>query len=616
MKATREDARRLMHDGALALSRVEENGIRIDVDRLERTIAKVGSRIKELDEELKKTDVWREWKKTFGGKSLLGSRQQLVEVLKKMGHKLSGERTRSGVRERADREVLERLDLPFVRRFLELEKLKKLHGTYLLGIRKEVVDGLLHPFFNLHTVLTYRSSSDRPNFQNIPIRDKLIGKLIRRCFVPRDGHVLMEVDFKQLEVSISACVVGSTLVQTADGPMAIEDVVESVRVGRRVFVHGYDEDVGQIVPALVLDGGMTRERAEVWRMELDNGRVVDATPDHRFMLREGGFAPLIDLLPGTVLFPNLKVKRARFLGFFDVFNLNVERVHNYCLEAGVVAKNCYHRDPRMIEYLETGYDLHKAMAAELYLLDEDQVTSEARYCAKNKFVFPQFYGSYYARCAPALWEAVDAMKLTTKDSVGLKEHMASRGITALGDVSPGRDGGRRTITGNTFMEHVRRVEQRFWGERFKVYSEWKERWWRQYLDRGWFELLTGFREDGIYSRNDVINHPVQGSAFHCLLWTLIETVKWMARNKMRSMVVGQIHDSMLCDVHRSELDDVVAKVRELATERLPEVWRWIIVPLAVDVEVAEENWFEKVEVTTLPAKAGSFSGYARSTGLR
>jgi len=462
MRATRRDAVRLLRDGALALSRVEEAGIRIDVGLLDRTIEKVKRRIDTLSERLKQSEEWKEWKRAFREKASMGSRLQLVKVLKRMGHEFA-EQTRSGTRERADRVSLERLDVPFVRDYLEVEKLKKLRGTYLLGVRREVVDGLLHPFFNLHTVVTYRSSSDRPNFQNIPIRDKRVGKLIRRCFIPRDGHVLVEVDFKQLEVSISTA---------------------------------------------------------------------------------------------------------------------------------------YHRDPVMIHYLETGYDFHRALAAELYMLTEEQVNDEVRYCAKNKFVFPEFYGSYFAQCAPDLWNAIDGMRLTV-DGKPLREHLAEQGIMKLGRAKSKweRDGAGNTgwidTDNGTFVDHVRDVEERFWGERFKVYAQWKKDWWEMYLKRGWFDLLTGFREEGLYKRNDVINHPVQGTAFHCLLWSLIQTVKWLVKNKMRSKVVGQIHDSMLADVHHGELDDFLAEVKKITTVRLREQWDWIPVPLAVDVAIAEENWFEK-----------------------
>src|SRR5690606_34369679 len=64
--------------------------------------------------------------------------------------------------------------------------------------------GFLHPFFNLHLVETFRSSSDTPNFQNIPTRNKVQAKLIRQAFIPRDGHVLVEIDYGAQEFRIAA----------------------------------------------------------------------------------------------------------------------------------------------------------------------------------------------------------------------------------------------------------------------------------------------------------------------------------------------------------------------------------------------------------------------------
>ena len=51
-----------------------------------------------------------------------------------------------------------------------MRKLKKVRDTYLDAFLREQVDGYLHPFFSLHTVKTFRSSSERINFQNIPKR--------------------------------------------------------------------------------------------------------------------------------------------------------------------------------------------------------------------------------------------------------------------------------------------------------------------------------------------------------------------------------------------------------------------------------------------------------------
>ena len=109
-------------------------------------------------------------------------------------------------------------------------------------------------------------------------------------------------------------------------------------------------------------------------------------------------------------------------------------------------------------------------------------------------------------------------------------------------------------------------------------------------------MLTGFRVDGVHKRNDVINYPVQGAAFHVLLWSLIRLVKWLKKHKMRSVVVGQIHDSIVADVHHDELDEYLAAAKRIMTEDVRKAWPWIIIPLETEAEVGELNWWEKEKV--------------------
>ena len=190
-----KSAYELMHRGALALANVEANGMRIDVPYLDKTIQEVDKRIQKFTGLLKQHKIYRTWSRTYGKRAALGSRAQLAHVLfDVMGYPCQS-RTKTG-RPSMDGSNLERLDLKFVKRYLEVEKLKKLLGTYLKGIKREVVLGRLHPFFNLHLVSTYRSSSSSPNFQNIPIRDKLIGKLVRRAFIPAHPQRTDRVQFE------------------------------------------------------------------------------------------------------------------------------------------------------------------------------------------------------------------------------------------------------------------------------------------------------------------------------------------------------------------------------------------------------------------------------------
>lgn len=438
MKPTTLTAYRLMHEGTLTHARIERNGIRIDVDRLDRTIAETGRRIESLTERLKQDKVWKLWKRRFREGTRLGSRQQLGKLLYgEMGYKPEG--TTSTGKTSMNETEMEKVDLPFVRGYLKLEKLKKLKSTYLLGVRREVVDGLLRPSFNLHLARTYRPSCDSPNFQNIPVRDGKIAKLIRSCFVPREGNVLVEFDYGGHEFKVAAC---------------------------------------------------------------------------------------------------------------------------------------FWRDEAMVEYAsDPAKDIHRDMAAECYLLEPDQVTGQVRFFAKNQFVFPTLYGSYYVNTARNLWNVIGAAELTTKDGQDLEDYLAmAHGITEDG-----------------FEEHVQAVERRF-NERFPQWSERKEKWWSRYQRRGWFPLMTGFRVSGVYSRNQAFNTPVQGPAFHCLLWSMIRLDRWLRERGMRSLIIAEIHDSIVMDVRREELDDVVAGAKGIMTEEIRREWPWLIVPLAVDCKVGEENW--------------------------
>lgn len=179
------------------------------------------------------------------------------------------------------------------------------------------------------------------------------------------------------------------------------------------------------------------------------------------------------------------------------------------------------------------------------------------------------------------------MDLQTADGVGLLDVLAEQGITELGDMED------REPEAGTFAERVWKVEKDFWGKRFKVYDQWRRDWYDAYLKVGHFDMLTGFRCSGVYSRKEVCNYPIQGAAFHCLLWCLVQLNRWLRKNKMRSMIVGQIHDSMLIDAYKKELEAVIQKAKEIITVDLPRFWRWICVPITVEMEASDKNWFEK-----------------------
>lgn len=449
MALTLQDARNLTMEGSAALAEIEGNGMRMDVGYLDRMIDETGTKIRELELSLRQDETFRVWRRVFGDKSDLGSRSQLGSVI--FDHmKIPCNRKTTTGRPATDDAALQDVDLPFVRRWNNLELLKRVRSTNLIGLRKETCNGLLHSSINLHTAVTYRSSTSNPNSQNIPIRDPKQSKLVRRAFIPRDGNVLIEVDYSGIEVRVASC---------------------------------------------------------------------------------------------------------------------------------------YHEDPTMIEYIKTDHDLHLDMAAECYMLAKEEVSKSLRSTAKGGFVFAEFYGDWWPQVSVNLWKSVENEK--TKSGASLKEHLRGKGITELGSLNP------KTVQSGTFASHIKSVEEDFWGRRFRVYSSWKEKWWNQYLRRGWYQMLTGFISRGVFSRNEVINGGIQGSAFHCLLWSLIKLQGWLKANNMKSMIIGQIHDSIILDVVRKELEDVLHACKRIMTRELLKAWDWIIVPLEIEAEIGEENWHMK-----------------------
>lgn len=579
----------LLHNGVLELSRIESVGMRIDVGRLRRSIKEVKERIVELELELKKSREWKVWEKCFGERSNMGSRYQLGVILfKKLGYRSRGV-TATG-RPRTDEESLSEVDSPFVRKYLELEKLKKLLNTYLRGIEREVVDGYLHPSFNLHLVKTYRSSCEMPNFQNIPIRDEEVGRLVRSCFVPRPGHVLVECDYGALEFRVAACVSGDTEVlvrlegETGGGSFVkIRDLVERISRGEHFETFGFYLRVCGSGWYKILDGGLTRRNAVLWRVIFDNGKILEATSDHKVMMIDGSFKRIEDLKEGDEVYPAGSIRRPAFfvraveknVKEEDVYNLTVDLVHNYATSAGVFVSNCFWRDEEMIKYAsDPSKDIHRDMAAKCFILPVEEVDKKVRFYAKNQFVFPELYGSYYGSCARNLWKFVPQLELAS--GVSMVDHLRSKGIYTLVQ----------------FEEHLKGVEEYF----NKVFSQWsrrKEKWCKKYQECGWFRMMTGFVCQGVFTRNELYNWPIQGPAFHCLLWSLIQLNRWLREKRMKSVIVGQIHDSIVADVHKEELEDYLAKAREVMTVDLRRNWRWVIVPMVVEAEIAEENWFEK-----------------------
>jgi len=258
----------------------------------------------------------------------------------------------------------------------------------------------------------------------------------------------------------------------------------------------------------------------------------------------------------------------------------------------VMISACYHKDPTMLKYLrDKQSDMHADMAAQIFKMETIDRSLPSHYilrqAAKNGFVFPQFYGDYYGNNAVGIASWVELPQSRWKkgqgillpDGSSISDHLMMNGLHSY----------------NQFVEHMKGVEESFWGQRFTRYNQWRKAWVKKYRRLGYLEMLTGFTFSGVMRKNEIINYPMQGTAFHCLLYTFIELDKMMRDEGWDSRLVGQIHDSILMDVHPEELPRVEQAIRMIVKEMLPAAWKWIIVPLDVEIERYEidQPWVKK-----------------------
>jgi DNA polymerase-1 len=178
----------------------------------------------------------------------------------------------------------------------------------------------------------------------------------------------------------------------------------------------------------------------------------------------------------------------------------------------------------------------------------EQVDKKMRFVGKNKFVFPEFYGA-----------------------------------------------GAFSIAANTGLpiQQVERVENEFYGM-YSGVSRWQEMKWDEYQKYGYVTTPLGFRRRGPLEYTQVVNTPIQATAFHALLDALIRATAEFRRLKLRSKMVLQVHDSILIDTVASEHDLVMEIINEYTSDKA--LWKWCTgARLNVDWQKGS-NWLDMEEL--------------------
>jgi uracil-DNA glycosylase family 4 len=187
------------------------------------------------------------------------------------------------------------------------------------------------------------------------------------------------------------------------------------------------------------------------------------------------------------------------------------------------------QDKALLKQVNDKWDLHKYWASRLYYIESmKDVSKEDKFDGKNRFVFPNLYGAY--------WENV-------------------------AELLPRVD-----------KNHVKEVTDEFY-EMYSGVRRWQNQTKRFYETNGYVELATGFIRRGHLTFNQVVNTPIQGTTFHCLLDTLICLIvnKELKRAGLKSRARLQVHDSILFDVIKSEAADLIEIVNYFSSEK---PWDW------------------------------------------
>ena len=207
-------------------------------------------------------------------------------------------------------------------------------------------------------------------------------------------------------------------------------------------------------------------------------------------------------------------------------------------------------DPNMLAAFRNGLDIHTATAARVYGLPLNEVTSEMRRHAKM-VNFGIIYGISAFGLSERLniprREAADIIEAYFRQYPGIKQYMDKT-------IAFARENGYvETIMGR-----------------------------RRYLR----DINSGNANVRGFAERNAINAPIQGSSADMIKIAMIRIYNEFNRLKLKSRMILQVHDELVFDVHRSEVEIVQPIIREMMINAIP-----LTVPVEVDMNVGE-NWLE------------------------
>lgn len=191
---------------SLVLGKMEFNGMNVDLEELNRQKSTLQQAIDELTDK-----IYQYSGEVF---NIASPKQLGVILFEKLGIPYPKKKATSYS---TDIEILNSVKQyhPIVDLIIEYRAKTKLYSTYIVGLEEQVYpDRKVHTIFQQALTNTGRLSSVEPNLQNIPIRTEE-GHLIRKMFVPDEGHILYSADYSQIELRVLASMAKVTKLREA-----------------------------------------------------------------------------------------------------------------------------------------------------------------------------------------------------------------------------------------------------------------------------------------------------------------------------------------------------------------------------------------------------------------
>ena len=206
------------------------------------------------------------------------------------------------------------------------------------------------------------------------------------------------------------------------------------------------------------------------------------------------------------------------------------------------------RDEGLLKAFAEGKDIHRATAAEVFGLPLESVSNEQRRSAKA-INFGLIYG-------------MSAFGLARQLNIPRKE--AQKYMDLYFERYPG------------VLDYMERTRQQAKEQGYVATLDGR----RLYLPD--IKSSNGARRAG--AERAAINAPMQGTAADIIKRAMIAVDKWLESEKPRVRMIMQVHDELVFEVHKDDLDAVSKKVHELMENSTT-----LDVPLLVEVG-SGENW--------------------------